>query len=114
MALPDFLIIGVPKAGTTSLHAALAPHPDLFLSAIKEPKHFLSDGPPPRRGGPGDIQTYEEHVWRRADYEALFDPAPPGTLKGESTPFYLYDLDAQRRIVRTLADPRLIAVLRDP
>ena len=96
MALPDFLIAGVPKAGTTALHAALVRHPELFLPTVKEPKFFLTDGPPPATGGPGDVQTYQEHVWRRADYEALFDPAPPGTLRGEATPFYLYDRSAHR------------------
>ncbi|TQS42222.1 sulfotransferase family protein [Cryptosporangium phraense] len=114
MTLPDFLVIGVPKAGTTALHAALVHHPELYLSAVKEPKYFLSDGPPPARGGPGDAQTYQEHVWRRADYEALFAPAPPGTRTGEATPFYLYDLDAQARIARTIPDAKLIVVLRNP
>jgi hypothetical protein len=52
VTLPDFLVAGVPKAGTTALHAALARHPGLYLSAIKEPKFFLTDGPPPTRGGP--------------------------------------------------------------
>jgi hypothetical protein len=84
--MPDFLVIGAPKAGTTALHVALSGHPELYMSAIKEPKFFLTDGPPPAKGGPGDALTYREHVWRRADYEALFDPAPPGTLTGESTP----------------------------
>ena len=114
MALPDFLVIGAPKAGTTALHVALAQHPGLYMSAVKEPKFFLSDGPPPARGGPGDTQTYREHVWRRADYEALFDPAPPGALRGESTPLYLHDLDAHRRIRDLVPDVKLIAVLRDP
>ena len=114
MALPDFLVMGAPKAGSTALHTALAQHPGLYMSAVKEPKFFLSDGPPPARGGPGDAQTYREHVWRRADYEALFDPAPPGTLRGESTPLYLHDLDAHRRIRALVPDVKLIAVLRDP
>jgi hypothetical protein len=114
MPLPDFLIAGVPKAGTTALHAALAPHPELYLSKIKEPKFFLSDGRPPTTGGPGDVQTYQEHVWRRADYEALFDPAPPGALRGEATPFYLYDLQAHTRIRTLMPDARLIVLLRDP
>jgi hypothetical protein len=115
VALPDFLVIGAPKAGTTALHAALAGHPELFMSAVKEPKFFLNDGPPPRRGGgPGDVQTYREHVWRREDYEALFEDAPPGSLRGESTPFYLYDRQAQRRIHAVLPGVRMIAVLRDP
>ncbi len=114
MPLPDFLIAGVPKAGTTALHAALARHPGLFLPAVKEPKFFLTDGPPPRTGGPGDVQTYQEHVWRRSDYEALFDPAPAGALKGEATPFYLYDNATHDRLGALVPGAKLILLLRDP
>jgi hypothetical protein len=114
MALPDFLIAGVPKAGTSALHAALVRHPQLFLPSVKEPKFFLSDGPPPRTGGPGDRQTYQEHVWRLAEYEALFEPAPAGALRGEATPFYLHDLGAHERIRKLIPDAKLILVLRDP
>jgi len=113
--LPDFLLAGAPKCGTSALHAALARHPKLFMSEPKEPKFFLSDGPPPDSGGgPGDVLTWGEHVWRRDEYESLFEPAPDGTLCGEATVFYLYDLAAQRRIRALLPDVRLIAVLRDP
>jgi len=113
--MPDFLVIGAPKAGTTALHATLAQHPGLFMSAVKEPKFFLTDGPPPARGGgPGDALTYREHVWRRPDYEALFNAAPPGALCGESTPLYLYDRAAMRRIRQALPAARLIVVVRDP
>ncbi len=115
MALPDFLVAGVPKAGTTALHAALSRHPGLFLSPVKEPKFFLTDGPPPASGGgPGDALTYREHVWQRDRYEALFNAAPPGTLRGEATPFYLYDPGAMRRIRDLIPDVRLITVIRDP
>src|SRR3954463_5722939 len=114
MPLPDFLIAGVPKAGTTALHAALAPHPGLYLSPVKEPKFFLSDGPPPRHGGPGDVQTYQEHVWRREEYEALFARAPEGALLGEATPFYLHDPGAHARIKALVPQTRLVLLLRDP
>jgi hypothetical protein len=114
MPLPDFFVAGAPKAGTTALHAALARHPSLYMSAVKEPKFFLTDGPPPTRGGPGDAKTYTEHVWRRDEYEALFDQAPPGTLRGESTPFYLYRRSAQDRIRELIPGAKLIAILRDP
>ena len=60
------------------------------------------------------MRTYREHVWRREDYEALFDPAPAGVLRGESTPFYLYNRDAQRRIRALIPDAKLIVILRDP
>ena len=35
--LPQFFIMGAPKAGTTALHVALAQHPELYLSPVKEP-----------------------------------------------------------------------------
>lgn len=114
MTLPDFFVAGAPKAGTTALHAALARHPGLHLSAVKEPKFFLTDGPPPTQGGPGDAKTYGEHVWRRADYEALFAAAPRGSLRGESTPFYLYSRAAQQRIRALVPQAKMIIVLRDP
>ena len=114
MALPDFFVAGVPKSGTTALHAALARHPALYMSTVKEPKFFLTEGPPPAQGGPGDAKTYREHVWRRPDYEALFDPASAGQLRGESTPFYLYNRAAQRRIRAQVPAAKLIVVLRDP
>jgi hypothetical protein len=114
VALPNFFVAGAPKAGTTALHAALARHPELWMSAVKEPKFFLTDGPPPPQGGPGDAKTSRENVWRRADYEALFDGAPPGALLGESTPFYLYSQAAQQRIRALVPDARMIVVLRDP
>src|ERR1700712_356779 len=114
MTLPDFLIAGVPKAGTTALHAALTAHPQLFLSAVKEPKFFLSDGRPPAHGGPGDVQTYQEHVWRREDYERLFAAAPADRPAGEATPFYLHDLASHARIKALIPQAKLILLLRDP
>jgi hypothetical protein len=88
------------------------------MSPVKEPKFFLTDGPPPAEGGgPGDAKTYREHIWRREDYEALFDVAPgtpAAVLRGESTPFYLHSRDAQRRIRALIPRARLIVVLRDP
>jgi hypothetical protein len=114
VSLPDFFVIGAPKAGTTALHAALTRHPQLFMSPVKEPKFFLCDGPPPDHGGPGDAHSYREWIWRPEQYERLFDHAPPGTRRGESTPFYLSDFAAHRRIHQAIPDARLIVILRDP
>jgi hypothetical protein len=115
--LPQFVIAGAPKAGTTALHAALATHPGLYLSPVKEPKYYLTDGrPPPRSGqrGPGDAHSAREWVWRRADYLALFAGAPEGTVRGDSTPFYLYDRAAQRRLAADVPDVKVVVVVRDP
>ncbi|MGY1697007.1 MULTISPECIES: sulfotransferase [unclassified Geodermatophilus] len=115
--LPQFVIAGAPKAGTTALHAALATHPGLYLSPVKEPKYYLTDGRPPprsRQRGPGDAHSAREWVWRRADYLRLFDGAPPGTVRGESTPFYLHDRAAQRRLAADVPGIRVVVVVRDP
>jgi hypothetical protein len=115
--LPHFVIAGAPKAGTTALHAALATHPGLYLSPVKEPKFYLTDGRRPRRTvhrGPGDAHSAREWVWRREDYLALFDGAPNGTVRGESTPFYLYDRAAQARLAADIPGVKVIAVIRDP
>jgi hypothetical protein len=115
--LPQFVIGGAPKAGTTALHAALATHPGLYLSPVKEPKYYLTDGRPPHRSahrGPGDAHSAREWVWRREDYLALFEGAPEGTVRGESTPFYLYDRAAQARLAADVPGVRVIVVVRDP
>lgn len=114
MAVPDFFVIGAPKAGTSALHVTLAHHPELYLSRVKEPKFYLCDGPPPSRGGPGDAHSYREWIWQRDRYEALFADAPKGALKGESTPFYLASTAALERIHAEVPTAKLIAVLRDP
>ncbi|CAN5495037.1 sulfotransferase [soil metagenome] len=117
MRWPDFFLIGAPKGGTTALHAALLGHPQLHLSAVKEPKFFLCDEQPPdpsRQRGPGDAHSAREWIWRRSDYGRLFEDAPADSLCGESTPFYLYDPAARRRLAAAVPDARLIAVLRDP
>jgi hypothetical protein len=113
--LPDFLLMGAPKAGTTALHAALARHPELFLSGVKEPKYYLcGDSPPPAYRGPGDAHSNREWIWQRQRYLDLFAGAGEDQLAGESTPFYLYHRDARRRIAADLPRARLVAVLRDP
>jgi Sulfotransferase family len=115
--LPDFFIAGAPKAGTTALHAALATHPGLFLSPVKEPKYYLTSGRPPARSrqrGPGDAHSAQEWIWRRERYLALFADAPPGAVRGESTPFYLHDRAAHARIAADVPDARVVVVVRDP
>ncbi|MGY1643968.1 sulfotransferase [Geodermatophilus sp. SYSU D00703] len=115
--LPQFVIAGAPKAGTTALHAALATHPGLYLSPVKEPKYYLTDGrPPPRSGqrGPGDAHSAQEWIWRREQYLALFAAAPEDAVRGESTPFYLYDRGAQQRLAADVPDVKVVVVVRDP
>ena len=115
--LPQFVIAGAPKAGTTALHAALTTHPGLYLSPVKEPKYYLTDGRPPprsRQRGPGDAHSAGEWVWRREQYLGLFAAAPEDAVRGESTPFYLYDRAAHARLAADVPDVKVVVVVRDP
>src|SRR5215475_13244052 len=114
---PDFLIVGAPKAGSTALHDALASHPQLYASPVKEPKFFLTNGVPPARSahrGPGDAHSAREWVWQPERYHQLFADAPADTLRFESTPFYLWHRASHERIARVLPHAKLIAIIRDP
>jgi hypothetical protein len=111
---PDFFIVGAPRAGSTALHEALAPHPEVHMSRIMEPKFFLCDGPTGRLSGPGDAHDAREWIWRPQDYEKLFRFAGEYLLTGESTSLYLWSRDAQRRIADANPSAKLIAVVRDP
>ena len=105
MTLPNFLVIGAPKAGTTSLHLHLRAHPEVFMPELKEPRFFGYEGEGERLKFP--IRTLEE-------YEALFADVAGETAIGEATPHYLVYPRAAERIRALLPDARLIASLRDP
>lgn len=113
--LPDFLIIGAPKSGTTSLYHYLQQHPQVWMPPVKEPHWFLFDGPePPSFGGPNDVVRRREMIQSWNDYQRLFGAAPPGRVYGEASVRYLYSAQACAAIKRRLPDVRLIAILRHP
>lgn len=102
MSLPDFLIIGAMKCGTSTLAAQLGAQDGIFISTPKEP-NFFSDNAVFARGMP----------W----YEALFEAASPGDLTGEASTHYTKlptHPDTLSRMVSVLPAPRLIYVVRDP
>jgi hypothetical protein len=110
--LPNFLIIGAPKAGTTSLHDYLRQHPQIFMCPRKDADFFAFEGesiacrPPMVLKSPEivDIETYR----------GLFEAADGQRAVGEASVGYLYSRKAAERIRHHLADVRIVAVLRDP
>ena len=104
MALPNFLIIGAAKAGTTSLYHYLRQHPDVFMSPVKEARYYWSEG---QAEGIVPIRT-------RAAYERLFDDVTVERAIGEASPQYLNSEAAPIRIAADLPDARLIVALRNP
>jgi hypothetical protein len=102
VTLPDLLIIGAPKAGTSSLFTYLAQHPDICPSSKKETNYFSALSPDGRSGPVADYERFFAH--RGAERFAL-----------EATPSYFYQGPRVRQAIReTLDSPRLLLVLREP
>jgi hypothetical protein len=117
--LPNFMVIGAAKSGTTSLYNYLAQHPDIFMSAIKEPNFFALEGGRPNLKGPLDEArifnlAHRKTVTARTDYEALFAGAGGAKAVGEASPRYLYSPLAAAAIADACGPIRVIAILREP
>lgn len=115
MTLPNFLIIGVAKAATSSLYAYLEQHPHVFMSANKEPHFFAFEDQEVNFCGPGDAKAMSNKVVTKLeDYEALFSEVSIETAIGEASTNYLYYSYAAERIKKYLPGVKLIVVLRNP
>ena len=112
MTLPNFLIIGAAKSGTSSLYMYLKQHPEVFMSQVKEPHFFSFDHESKITTGPGD--PIHEAVTDFAEYEALFNDVTTEKAIGEASTSYLYRPEAPERIYALLPDIKLIAILRNP
>jgi len=111
MSLPTFLLFGAGKAGTTSVYNYLQQHPEVFMSAVKEPRFFVYD--PAMHDGPGDYEQWLT-VRTREQYEALFKDAGDAKAIGEGSIQYLAQPHAAKRIREMIPDVRLVAILRNP
>lgn len=115
MTLPNFLVVGAAKAGTTFLYRLLEQHPDVFLSANKEPRFLAFEGGPPPYRGPGDERFFNRPtVTTLEGYAALFSGAVGRRAVGEASTHYLYGPEAPAGILRHVPEARLIALFRNP
>lgn len=97
MPLPTFVIPGVQKSGTTTLHDLLGHHPRIWVSRPKE-LHF-----------------FDQHRDRGLEWYAdQFTPQPGDVAWGESTPLYLYNDRVRTDMARSLPDTRYVVMLREP
>ena len=106
MTLPNFLIIGAMKAGTTSLYRYLKQHPQVFMSPIKEPNFFALEGEA--------LDDPRVTVTDLDSYTALFDGVTDHRAIGEASVRYLYSEKAAERIHHYIPDAKLLVVLRNP
>lgn len=114
--MPNFLVIGAAKSGTTALYQYLRRHPQVYMTPRKHPKFFAYEneeiafrGPPPRLTGgkPWAITDVQ-------DYLTLFEGVEDEVALGEVSHSYLYRPTAAERIHRYIPDAKLIVILRNP
>jgi hypothetical protein len=113
--LPTFLVVGAPRCATTSLHYYLRQHPDVTMSATKEPNHFLfAPGPSgPRPLVAPDRRIVGKSVADRAAYERLFRVTTERAV-GEASPLYLSTEGSAEQAAAACPDLRAVAVVREP
>ena len=116
LKLPDFLIIGAARSGTTSLYYSLRRHPGVFMPDLKEPFYlsFVDEIPEFT-----DLDFLRERMWTTRDYAELFAEAGDDQLLGEASTSYLYMYEKTIANIRQLyglaaESLRLIAILRNP
>lgn len=108
--LPDFLIIGVQKGGTSSLWYHLQQHPQIEMS----PKYTgrITGG---QKGSKKEVHFFDdEEVWNKGIYwyKSLFNNN--GKLQGEATPAYISKKVYCQRMFEVIPKAKLILILRDP
>jgi hypothetical protein len=115
MTMPNFLIIGAGKSGTTSLYHYLKQHPEVYMSPVKEPKFFALEGKTLDFCGPGDdVHMNRKSITDIGAYRALFRGVTNEKAVGEASTLYLYSPEAPVRIKHHIPHARLIAILRNP
>jgi hypothetical protein len=133
MKLPNFFIVGAPKAGTTALYAYLDQHPQVYMSPLKEPNHFATElrvenfveAERPRVAR--EMRALDEYLrgdlrekrfgglvssWE--DYLRLFHSVTNEIAIGEASACYLWSPSAPRNIAARIPDARIIINLRNP
>lgn len=114
MTLPNFLVIGAGRSGTTSLHHYLAQHPEVFVCAEKSPNFFVSHEPLPPWEGASLRAMARQWITQPHEYEELFSGAGSCKAIGEVSPVYLQARSAPERIKARCPEVRLVAILREP
>ena len=115
--LPDFIIPGAAKSGTTTLYRVLAGHPELYFPENRKEPFYFSFG--------GEAPVYEDRafvnhlIWNTREYLDLYRGAGDDQLAGDASTSYLYTHKEAIRNMRALygnqlREVKIIILLRNP
>ncbi|MTJ12500.1 sulfotransferase domain-containing protein [Anabaena sp. UHCC 0187] len=116
MTMPNFLIIGAAKSGTTALDHYLKQHPQIYMSPVKELNFFALEGE--------DCEKFKKNFLKNSNYPnfitdietycSFFKKVSQEIAIGESSPLYLLHPKASERIKHYIPKVKIIAIIRDP
>ena len=109
--MPNFMIIGAGRTGTTSLYHYLKQHPEIYMSPIKEPRFFIFEGVEKQKI---DDKWRDMTITTLEDYQALFAGVTTEKAYGEASVEYLHKEKALVNIKKYIPDAKLIVGLRNP
>jgi hypothetical protein len=112
--LPNLVVAGAPKCGTTSLYHYLKQHPEVYLPPRKELHYFTREHLARDTAGPGDTAVLQHLCKDRAAYEAEFAGASGEKVLGDISPSYFDFAEVAPAMRRELGDARVVILLRDP
>ncbi|MDJ0727079.1 MAG: sulfotransferase [Prochloraceae cyanobacterium] len=112
--LPNFLIIGAAKAGTTALHTYLNQHPQIYMTPRKETNFFALEGETIDFKGPGDEAINDFSITTLDAYQAEFKGVTNEIAIGEACPLYLYNSKTAAKIYQYNPEIKIIVILRNP
>lgn len=116
---PNFFLIGAQRAGTTTIHNALKAHPEIFMSAIKEPQYYVAQMLLQKAQLEPEVQKeYETYLgkgkYRTTEtYESLFNQSDGYKIVGESS-HYIYRPEVARIIYKDCPNAKILISIRNP
>ena len=114
MCLPNFVVVGAPKSGTTSLFYYLKQHPDVWLPEKKELHYFSFPYLAANAAGPGDQVVLSSLCANLESYQACYAGCEGVVRVGDFSPSYLYFSQCAEAIAEALGIVKIIIMLRNP
>lgn len=115
MKLPNFIIAGFPKCGTTSLYHYLSEHPEIYMPKQKELHYFTYPIISAIINGPGDKEANKFHIDNFKDYKNCYKQVSEEIAVGDTSPSYINHPSCIPKIKTTLGDnTKVIVLVRDP
>ena len=112
--LPNFLVVGAGRSGTTSLHHYLQQHPEIYVPGVKSPSYFYCHRLEQAEDRVHDRVAPDYFVSDTAAYEALFAGVKEESAIGEVSPAYLASMQAIGHIAEKIPGVKVVIILRNP